>query len=489
MIILKVISTYMPKDRLKGVLSIAALGMAVAVSAFTLMDTVTLEETEAGTTFSLAPISLGNPAVASTLQTRQPGTAYYTENQQMASLSTSSSAPIEAIETIEAIAPLIIEPETRSVKLKSGGTLSGVLTGEGISNIEAAHIVAAFSEAFNPRKIKAGQVFNLKFMPELNNSPEQFIGLEFEPARTKLVKLERIQDHDGDGDSFKAWNEEKILTSTLRKSEGVITSSLYVAGVKSNLPLPVLSELIRAYSWDVDFQRSIRKNDEFSVLYEILQDANGDTVAYGKILYAKLTLSGDELPIYLFTLNDGTEDYFDATGKSAKKTLMRTPIDGARLSSSYGNRKHPTLGYNKLHTGVDFAAPRGTPIYAAGDGAIDYIGRKGGYGNYIRIRHNGEYSTAYAHMKGYASGMKSGKRVRQGQVIGYVGTTGRSTGPHLHYEIIKNGQKTNPMRVKMPSGKRLKDTELANFKEMILKSDAEYASAQNSNPSTVASAQ
>ena len=183
----------------------------------------------------------------------------------------------------------------------------------------------------------------------------------------------------------------------------------------------------------------------------------------GQIVFAALTLSGERKPIYLHTLKNGVTDYFDEKGQSAKKALMRTPIDGARLSSSFGKRKHPILGYTKLHTGTDFAAPRGTPIYAAGDGSIDTAGWNGGYGKYVRIRHNSEYSTAYAHMKAIKSGIGKGKRVRQGQIIGYVGTTGRSTGPHLHYEIIRRGKKVNPMWVKMPSGQKLKGNEMARF--------------------------
>jgi len=458
--------------KLLWLLSLAILGSAVALSSISLLGNVNILETANGATFSLAPISLGNPAVASTLQTSQP---------QATNSSPTGRSPWTAKVTVLAT-PAIPMPVSRMVKLKSGGTLSGILTDEGISNTEAAEIVTAFSKAFNPRKIRAGKEFELQFMPQTGDTQEQFVALGFELTKTNVIRLERS------GDSFKAWEEEKALTTSILRSEGRVDSSLYVAGLRANLPLPILTELIRAYSWDVDFQRSIRKNDGFAVLYEARQDAEGNTLDYGKILFAELELSGDKLPIYLYNLSDGTEDYFDNTGKSAKKTLMRTPIDGARLSSGYGNRKHPTLGYNKLHTGVDFAAPRGTPIYAAGDGAIDFIGRKGGYGKYIRIRHNGEYSTAYAHMKSYANALKSGRRVRQGQVIGYVGTTGRSTGPHLHYEIIKNGAKVNPMKVKMPSGRKLKGKELELFMATVLKTTEKFATAESVSPTTVASA-
>ncbi|MBT4888609.1 MAG: peptidoglycan DD-metalloendopeptidase family protein [Rhodospirillales bacterium] len=475
------VSKKFPK-KLRGFLPVVALGTIVTLSAISLLSTVSIQETSEGTTFSLAPISLGNPAVASTLQTRQTetGTPSSTDETSWTAKVTVSAAPVIPLTSVDTLPTVMPMPVSKMVKLKSGGTLSGVLTGAGISNKEAAAIVTAFSEAFNPRKIRAGQEFELQYMPKAGDVPEQFVALEFERTKTNLIRLERS------GDSFKAWEEEKVLTTKILRSEGRINSSLYVAGVRANLPLSILAELIRAYSWDVDFQRSIRKNDGFSVLYEARQDIDGNTLDYGKILFAELELSGDKLPIYLHILSDGTEDYFDNTGKSAKKTLMRTPIDGARLSSGYGNRKHPTLGYTKLHTGVDFAAPRGTPIYAAGDGAIDFIGRKGGYGKYIRIRHNGEYSTAYAHMKSYKKGMKTGKRVKQGQIIGYVGTTGRSTGPHLHYEILKNGAKVNPMKVKMPSGRKLKGEELELFMATVHTTNDTLAAAESVSPTTVA---
>ncbi len=249
----------------------------------------------------------------------------------------------------------------------------------------------------------------------------------------------------------------------MARAEGVIESSLYVAGRKAGIPNRVLAELIRAYSWDVDFQRDIRSGDGFEVMYERVFDATGKQVFSGPIAFAALTLSGKRHAIYLHTTADGTRDYFDAKGRSARKALMRTPIDGARLSSGFGRRKHPVLGYNKLHRGVDFAAPKGTPIYAAGNGIIVQAGRNGAYGKYVRIRHTARSATAYEHLSGFARGLAKGKRVTQGQIIGYVGTTGRSTGPHLHYEILAGGVRTNPMKVRMPSGKKLKGAELARF--------------------------
>ena len=262
---------------------------------------------------------------------------------------------------------------------------------------------------------------------------------------------------------FRAVEIERELQTQQVRAEGTISWSLFAAGADAGVPSKVMAELVRAFSWDVDFQRDIRKNDRFEVMYERKLDETGQPVFDGRILFAALTLSNQRKPIYLHQLASGAWDYFDDKGQSAKKALMRTPIDGARLSSSFGNRKHPILGYTKKHSGTDFAAPPGTPIYAAGDGMVESAGWNGGYGKYVRIRHNSEYATAYAHMRAIKRGVGKGKRVKQGQVIGFVGTTGRSTGPHLHYEIIRRNVKVNPMRVKMPSGKKLKGDELAKF--------------------------
>jgi len=445
--------------RFRGVLPLAAVTATVFGAAVILFDVVHIDETEGEPTFSLAPMSLGNPAAAATLQTRR---------LSHAPRGTRQSRSVD----VESSLPPLPTPTIKTVKVKPGSTLSAVLTKAGLPRPEAAAVVTAFSEAFNPRKIRAGQEINLSFMAHetADSDSEQFVGLTYEPSSLERVSLERTDT------GFTADIVEKILSVEAQQANGVITDSLYVSGVRAGLPVPVLIDLIHAYSWDVDFQRDIRKGDSFNVLYESMLDPDGKVVARGDVLYAEINLSGTALPIYRYTTTDGTTDYFDDKGRSAKKTLMRTPIDGARLSSGFGNRKHPVLGYNKMHKGVDFAAPRGTPIYAAGDGVIDYAGRNGAYGKYVRIRHNGEYSTAYAHMKSIGKGIGKGKRVRQGQVIGYVGTTGRSTGPHLHYEILKNKAQVNPMKVKMPSGLKLKGEEFARFQDTIRDLTDQYAS-------------
>ncbi len=237
----------------------------------------------------------------------------------------------------------------------------------------------------------------------------------------------------------------------------------FQAGQEAGVPTPVMIELIHAFSYDVDFQREVRKADNFELLYESHYDAGGNLAKTGAVIYAALTLSGRQLELYRFMPKSGLTDYFDAQGQSVRKALLRTPVDGARVSSRFGMRKHPILGYSKMHQGVDFAAPRGTPVFAAGDGVIAQSGRNGGYGKYVRIRHTSNYHTAYAHLQKFAKGQKSGQRVKQGDIIGYVGSTGRSTGPHLHYEVLKNGRQVNPTELKLPKGEKLRGADLKAF--------------------------
>ena len=221
------------------------------------------------------------------------------------------------------------------------------------------------------------------------------------------------------------------------------------------------------YSFDIDFQRDIQKNTKFEISFETLINENRNEISYGRIKYINLKIQNKNLEYFLFKTDENFYDYFNREGKNVKKSLMKTPIDGARLSSNFGMRKHPILGYNKLHKGLDFAAPKGTPVYAAGNGVIEYANNNGGYGKYIRIRHNNEYKTAYAHLSGFKKGISKGKRVNQGEIIGYVGSTGRSTGPHLHYEIIFQNKQINPMKMKLPSGKILTGDELLKFKKNL----------------------
>jgi murein DD-endopeptidase MepM/ murein hydrolase activator NlpD len=256
------------------------------------------------------------------------------------------------------------------------------------------------------------------------------------------------------------------LENTLVKN--VIKNNLYISAKKSGIPENTILEMIALLGFSVDFQREIRKGDSFEILFTKKIDILSDEVIQTKpITYVSIILSGKRLNFYNFEDKYGLPQYYDEKGKSSKRTIMKTPINGARLSSKYGNRKHPILGYTKMHRGLDFAAPTGTPVFAAGDGIVEKAGWNGSYGKYIRIRHTGTYKTAYAHLSGFHKNIKVGKRISQGKTIGYVGSTGRSTGPHLHYEVIKNNVQVNPMRIKIPAGKNIPQSNILDYQNHI----------------------
>ncbi len=439
---------------LKGLLTATALMAGVAASAGIILDDQAFGQ-PGRTTLALAPISLGNPTAAATLTVRRAG------------------LPDEVSGLDDMEPPVVSIP----LRIGRGDTLAGLMTRAGVSRAETGAAISALGKHFNPRRIKKSHRIFLTFRPAAAGSPEalklglgRFVGLSVEPDYNTVIIVERDFKN-----RFKASKIEKTLRRTPARAEGTIKASLYVSGRKAGIPNRVLVELIRAYSWDVDFQRDIRAGDGFEVMFERVFDERGKQVYSGNIQFAALTLSGKRHAIYRYTTPDGVSDYFNEKGQSARKALMRTPINGARLSSGFGRRRHPVLGYTKMHRGVDFAAPRGTPIYAAGNGTVVKSGRNGAYGNYVRIRHNARYSTAYAHMRRIHKSARPGKRVTQGQIIGYVGTTGRSTGPHLHYEILSNGKRTNPMRVKMPSGRKLKGEELEDFQVARSVTDERFA--------------
>ena len=348
---------------------------------------------------------------------------------------------------------------TKITKARVGDTFLSLLIKAGVDRPSAHMAIRALSKSYRPRDLKRGQEVRITFQPNFwGEKSGPFVGFNFTPRAEETFK---IRTNGIGGYTLKKINI--VLENTDVLFSGSIKTSLYPAAIKSGMAASSLVNLIRLFSWDVDFQRDIQKNDKFDVLVEKLYQKNGKFARWGRILYAELTLSRKPIRLYRFESKRHGVEYFDDRGHSAQKALMKTPIDGARLSSGYGRRRHPILGYTKVHRGVDFAAPRGTPIYAAGNGVIRYAGRKGAYGKYIKIRHNAQYSTAYAHLHQFRRGIRRGRRVTQGQVIGYVGSTGRSTGPHLHYEIIVNGRQTNPLRLKLPSGRRLKGRELKRF--------------------------
>ena len=332
-------------------------------------------------------------------------------------------------------------------KIKSGETFDKILSDYSIDKEEVKILKESLLKKININKLNTNQKIQIT-LDQTNNKIKEFI---FKISNTEKVYLSR----DDENTKF----NQEILTIKLDKKiiykENIILQSLYKASTDQSIPPNTIIEFARIYGFQVDFQRDIRKEDKFQIMYEVFIDKNKKVIETGKILYANLKLSGQDNPLYYFNEEDH-EGHYDKNGKSVQKALMKTPINGARLSSSFGMRKHPIDGFNKMHRGTDFAAPKGTPIMASGNGIIKKVGWCGGGGNCIKIRHNSTYETVYAHMSKFARGIKNGVRVKQGQTIGYVGSTGKSTGPHLHYEVIVNGKKVNSQKLKLPSGKILK---------------------------------
>ncbi|HWA49527.1 MAG TPA: peptidoglycan DD-metalloendopeptidase family protein [Dongiaceae bacterium] len=371
----------------------------------------------------------------------------------------------------DSIADEVARDIEKVVEVRPGDTLFGVLVNAGLTQDEAEDAVGALSDVFSPRDLRAGQEITLNIA---NGSAErdeqsdaQLVSLTFEPDVATDVTLKR-----NDSGDFIAASVDKELVDANRRVAGVIDSSLFGAAQEAGLPMPVTADLIKIFSFDVDFQRDIQDGDAFEVLYERKETAEGDFVKSGQILFAAMTLSGKTIPVYYFE-RDGDGQYYTPNGEAIRKSLLRTPVDGARITSGFGMRMHPVMGYSKMHKGIDFGAPTGTPIFAAGAGTVVEVGKKGAYGNYIRIRHNGQYQTAYAHMSKFAKGISKGDKVKQGDVIGYVGATGRVTGPHLHYEILVDGSQVNPAKVKMASGDKLTGKALKAFQAQMAQIDAE----------------
>jgi murein DD-endopeptidase MepM/ murein hydrolase activator NlpD len=345
----------------------------------------------------------------------------------------------------------LIKPFENNVKIftfKSGDTLSHAFSNIGISESKIFGFINKLKSEFDPRKLHVGQ----KIKVYLNKGDaKQIIGIAIHIDKIRSIEIFKKNN------DFLINKYKEPTIKTFHKTTGEINSSLYISAKNAGMPIPVLMEVVKIYSFDVDFQREIKFGDSFEVLYQIQHNMSGDIVSSGPVLRSVLLLGGERLSLYRFEYEKGYFDYFDADASSARKALMKTPLDGARISSGFGKRKHPILGYTKMHKGVDFSAPRNTPVFAAGDGIIEFSRKNGSYGNYIRIRHNSDYKTSYAHLARFGKNLTEGRRVKQGDIIGYVGTTGRSTGPHLHYEIIFRNKQVNPLKVRMPEGLKLKN--------------------------------
>ena len=341
------------------------------------------------------------------------------------------------------------------IKVKSGDNFQKILNQIEVESGEKQKILKEVLKKKSVSNLLKGQKIIFKID---KRKSKKIIELLIEMSKTKSI----LYSLNESTDKFQYKEIQKSLKRVVSYKESTISSSLYESSIKNGIQPNVIIDFARVYGFQVDFQRDIWKNDSFQLMYETFLDDNKRIVETGNIIYANLNLQGKDLPLYGFKTKEGY-DYFDNFGKSIKKSLMKTPINGARLSSSFGMRKHPILGFNKMHRGTDFAAPEGTPIMASGDGKIVRARWCGGGGNCIKIKHNSTYSTVYAHLSKFARIAKEGNRVRQGQIIGYVGSTGMSTGPHLHYEVIENGKKVNSQTLKLPSGKILKGKERERF--------------------------
>ncbi len=361
--------------------------------------------------------------------------------------------------------------EERLITIGHGDTLSGALGTAGVPSADGLAALGALRPVFDPRNLRVGETVSIA----LATGPD-------EEAQGRLVKLavsldarHRAVVTRGADDGFSVAVQDLATVRTPVRAEGVIASSLYAAAARAGVPDSVVGEMIRAFSYEIDFQRDVRSGDRFSLMFDQISGTDGRVLDAGALIYARMIVGGEEHNLYRHVRPDGAVDYYGPDGSGVRTALLRTPVNGARLSSCYGMRRHPVLGYSRMHRGIDFAAPVGTPVYAAGTGRVGVIGRNRGYGNYIRIDHRGGYATAYGHLSRFARGLQQGSPVKQGAVIGYVGNTGLSTGPHLHYEILVNGQQVDPLDVKAVREARLDDDEMAKFATTRAAVDEKYA--------------
>ena len=341
----------------------------------------------------------------------------------------------------------------KKIEILQGDTFVSILENLNFKQKKIYEIISKIEETYDLKKIKTGEIISV-----FENNFAEIKKIEFFKNNETIISVNLDKEIN--------LNILKLTkNSFIESKEYTISESLFSDGIKNDVSSDILVKIIRLFSFDLDFQRDIRVDTVVSISYEFDEIVETGRLEYNDIKYASIIIDGKQLEYFKFITDDGYVDYFNREGKNVKKSILKTPLDGARISSNFGMRKHPISGFNKMHKGVDFAAPTGTPIYAGGNGIVEYVGRNGGYGKYIRIRHNNGYKTAYAHLSNYKKGISKGVRVNQGEVIGYVGSTGNSTGPHLHYEIIYQNKHINPLKLKLPSGKILKGKELEKFKE------------------------
>jgi len=374
--------------------------------------------------------------------------------------------------------------KTLNYKIKRGDNLANILTKIGITNSDAYDILQSLKQKYDVRKLMENQIVNLKYRTILAQDNKDIVEkLVLDELRIPLSSEKEIMVFRDEQNKYQSRELNKALVKHYMKYNGKIETSLFEDGIKAGISGNIMMEVIKYLSFDVDFQRDIRKGDKFEILFESFYTEEGEKVKDGKILFVSLELRNQEILLYRHKTKSGYDIYFDENGRSIQKSLLKTPINGARISSRFGMRRHPVLGYSRMHKGIDFAARVGTPFFASGNGTIVKIatGWNGGFGNYIKIRHNSTYSTEYAHISRFARGMRVGTKVRQGQVIAYVGNTGRTTGPHLHYGVIFNGQRMNPRKIKSVPSIKLRGNELIAFQSQKKLIDSYRLNTPNQN--------
>jgi murein DD-endopeptidase MepM/ murein hydrolase activator NlpD len=447
--------------------AVAVTALALAATPATTPAAYEAKRTEAAFPYDILSRLTGGPAL--------PGIA--TEDYRQAGFITGSGSegPLADVlrEAAALMAPLTaaanaVRGDIRTLTVRSGDTIMGMLQDAGVTQNDAVAVVDAMRPVFSPRNIRPGQIFEAAFgqpetaavtaiAPTAIEGPSRLLSLSFSPSVERQITVSLTAP-----DEYSVEEIQKKLDSRYQRAGATIDSSLYLAAIQAGIPASIVVEMIHMFSYDVDFQRDVHQGDSFEVFFNHFFTPDGEPAKTGNILSATMTLAGKKTTLYRFQTADGPE-YFDATGSSAKSMLMMTPVDGARISSGFGRRRHPVLGYGRMHKGIDFAVPTGTPIMAAGDGTVATAGRNGGYGNLLVLRHGSGYSTAYGHLSRFAPGVRAGSRVRQGQIVAYSGNTGLSTGPHLHYEIRLNNAQVNPRTVKVAAGRKLDGEELKAF--------------------------
>jgi murein DD-endopeptidase MepM/ murein hydrolase activator NlpD len=412
-----------------------------------------------GAVASIIPVSTGSYPSITSNELPYATPSVIDGSYQVASLDTSGN--------ITTITKQLPEPEDKLVELGKGSTLGAEIAKLGVPVDQALAMAKALEPIFPASMLKAGQQFTVTLEKQQDFYGEDVtaaVRLSFSPGPDEEIVVEADEDGNFIGriEGRKDGARSKYAASPYYRTRGFVGAGLYATAKDKGVPENIIAQMMQIYAYDVDFQRQVRADDAFEIFYG--NPLTGSSTKRKVIHYVALTVDGQTKIYYRYTTRDGDTGYFDENGRSADRALMRTPVSGSRISSGFGMRRHPILGYTRMHTGVDFAAPYGTPLKAAGNGAVSYAGWDGAYGRVVRIKHENGYETVYAHMSRIASTIKRGVRVRQGQTIGFVGSTGRSTGPHAHFEVRVNGRPVNPLKVKAMGGRQLSGKELAQFK-------------------------